>query len=117
MLDWTFARLTTELLEILRDRYPDGLTASTTPLPDATATTTPLPATDDDARLAYALPKNPNDLSEGWKNLKAQPGDALGKKGLKDLCQVAFALVDADGDEADAEFRVEVPVLEDYEEE
>jgi hypothetical protein len=113
MLDWTFSRLTTELLEILRDRYPNGLAAST----EQPEPTTPVPASDTDVRLAYALPKNPNDLSEGWKNLKAQPDDTLGKKGLRDLCHVAFALLDADADEADAEFRVEVPVLEDYEEE
>ncbi|KAK3309342.1 uncharacterized protein B0T15DRAFT_843 [Chaetomium strumarium] len=110
MVDWTFSRLTTELLSILRDRYPDGLTAST-----GDPQKTPVPASDDDIRVAYALPKNANDLSQGWKNIKAQPSDLLGKKGLTDTCSVAFALLDPTADEGDVQFQVEVPTLEDEE--
>src|SRR5947209_6705343 len=44
MLDWTFSRLSTELLSILRDRYPDGLRTSRTD-------TTPVPANDSDVKV------------------------------------------------------------------
>lgn len=111
MPDWPFSRLTTELLSILRDRYPNGLTPSIAQ-PDAT----PVPPNDGDVNIAYALPKNQHNLSGGWKNLKAQPGDTLGQKGLTDMCSVAFALLDSGTDVADAEFQVEVAELEDDEE-
>ncbi len=115
-VDWSFSRLTAELLTTLRDRYPKGLTASlTTPEP------TPLPANDGDVKVAYAVPKNPNELSQGWRNLKAQPDDTVGGKKLVEMSCVAFALLDPDVDddeaEAEAEFLVEIPVLEDQEEE
>ena len=109
--DWPFSRLTTELLSILRDRYPTGLTASTG-RPDLT----PVPAGDSDVKVAYALPKNASDLSQGWKLIKAQESDALGKKGLGDMCSVAFAVLGSDADEGDAEFVVEVPTLPEDEE-
>ncbi|KAK4149841.1 hypothetical protein C8A00DRAFT_37544 [Chaetomidium leptoderma] len=108
MVDWPFSRVTTELLSILQDRYPNGLTASIAQ-PGAT---TPVPAHDSDVQVAYALPKNPNDLHEGWKNLKAQPSDTLGKKGLTDMCSVAFALLDPNASEAAVYFQVEVPTEE-----
>ncbi|KAK4233764.1 hypothetical protein C8A03DRAFT_38503 [Achaetomium macrosporum] len=110
MVDWTFSRLTTELLSILRDRYPDGLTAS---IDDPEKTS--LPASDDDIRVAYALPKNANDLSQGWKSIRAKLSDTLGKKGLTDTCSVAFALLDPSADEDDVKFQVELPTLEDEE--
>ena len=110
MVDWSFSRLTTELLSTLRDRYPNGLTASI-----AQPQPTPLPANDSDVRVAYALPKNPNDLAQGWKNLKAQPSDTVGGKKLADMCCLAFALLDPEADDGDVEFRVEIPVLEEEE--
>ena len=111
MLDWSFSRLDAELLSTLRDRYPNGLTASIAQ-PEETA----LPAEDSDVKIAYALPKNPSELSQGWKNLKAQPSDTVGGKKLTDMCCVAFALLDAGADEDDAEFQVELPALDDEEE-
>lgn len=111
MVDWTFSRLTTELLTTLRDRFPKGLTTSlASPVP------TPLPANDSDVRVTYAVPKNPNELSQGWKILKAQPDDTVAGKKLADMACLAFALLDPNADEGDAEFQVEVPVLEDEEE-
>ncbi|AEO69803.1 21acee09-618b-46ad-a937-a67df7a25c24 [Thermothielavioides terrestris] len=108
MLDWSFSRLTTELLSILRDRYKDGLTTSIAP-----PKITPVPANDGDGvRVAYAVPANPSDLSQGWKNLKVKPEDTLGKKGLTDMCSVAFSLLDSDADEEGVEFLVELPSLE-----
>jgi hypothetical protein len=108
MPDWPFSRLSSEFLAILRDRYPKGLTPSIAE-PEAT----PVPASDSDVKLAYALPKNVNDLSRGWKVLSAQPSDTLGGKGLTDMCSVAFALLSPDQDESEAEFPVELPTLDD----
>ncbi|KAL2138539.1 hypothetical protein VTI28DRAFT_6615 [Corynascus sepedonium] len=113
MADWPFSRLTTELLSVLRDRYPKGLNASTNP---AESQVTPVPANDSEVKIAYALPKNPNDLGQGWKPIKAAETDAIGKKGLTDMCSVAFAFLEPDADEASAEFVVEVPIIEDEEE-
>jgi hypothetical protein len=108
MPDWPFSRLTTELLSILRDRYEKGLTPSIA-APEAT----PVPASDGEVKLVYALPRNPNDLSRGWKGLSAQSSDTLGEKGLTDLSYVAFALLSPDQDESEVEFPVEIPTLDD----
>ncbi|EAQ93877.1 hypothetical protein CHGG_02112 [Chaetomium globosum CBS 148.51] len=107
MIDWPFSRLTAELLSILRDRYPDGLTASI-----RQPQLIPIPASDSDAKVAYALPKNPSDLAQGWKSINARETDVLGKKGVADMSSVAFAFLGPDADEAQPEFVVEVPVLE-----
>lgn len=111
MLDWSFSRLTSELLAILRDRYPAGLTTSIDQ-PEGTA----VPSSDDDIKLAYAVPKNPGDFSQGWKNIKARPDDTVGSKGLKDNCSLAFALLEPDADEVSAKFQVELPAVEEDEE-
>jgi len=111
MPDWTFARLSTELLEILRERYPDGLTTSPT-----TGKITTIPDDDSEIKVMYGLPRNVEDLTLGWKELKTKERDTLGSKGLKDLAAVAFALVDADEiDGARVEFEVELPII--YEDE
>ena len=110
MLDWPFSRVATELLSVLQDRYPEGLTTSIAP-PE----TTVVPTSDRDVKVAYALPKNPNDISQGWKNIKAQPTDTVGSKGLADMSSVAFALLDTDADGDNVKFQVEVPALDDEE--
>ncbi|KAK4129844.1 hypothetical protein N657DRAFT_653111 [Parathielavia appendiculata] len=110
MLDWTFSRLTDELLSVLRDRYPKGLTAS---IGEPEATT--LPTSGSDFKLVYALPKTASDLSRGWNVIKAGPNDTLGAKGLTEMCSVAFAFLDPDANETDAEFPVELPILDDQE--
>ena len=108
MLDWPFSRVTTELLSILRDRYPGGLTTSIAP-----PKTTPIPANDDDVKLAYALAKDPSELLHGWKDLKVQPTDTVGGKGLTDMSPVAFAILAPSEDEGKVQFQVEVATLED----
>ncbi|KAL2168544.1 hypothetical protein VTG60DRAFT_7149 [Thermothelomyces hinnuleus] len=113
MADWSFSRLTAELLSILRDRYPNGLNTSTNP---AESQVTPVPANDSDVKVAYALPKNPNDLNQGWRTIKATETDTIGKKGLTDMCSVAFIFLEPDADEASAQFVVEVPIIEEEEE-
>ena len=66
-----------------------------------------------DIAIAYGVPKNPVDLTLGWKSLQAGDEDTVGGKRLADNCAVAFTLLDADGDEDAVEFEVEVPMLED----
>ncbi|KAL2159396.1 hypothetical protein VTH06DRAFT_2400 [Thermothelomyces fergusii] len=113
MADWSFSRLTAELLSILRDRYPNGLNTSTNP---AESQITPVPANDGDVKVAYALPKNPNDLNQGWRAIKATETDTIGKKGLTDMCSVAFTFLEPGADDASARFVVEVPIIEEEEE-
>ncbi|KAL2270719.1 hypothetical protein VTJ83DRAFT_90 [Remersonia thermophila] len=115
-LDWTFEQLTTELVSILRNRYPEGLRRepalpSLPGLPTAlhSEEATPIPAEGQEVRVAYALPQNPNDLSAGWKNLRAQPEDTLKKKGIKDWSSLAFVFLDEDESDLDAKFHVVVP--------
>src|SRR4051812_42122477 len=107
MPDWTFSELSAELLEALRERYPDGLKSS----PE---TITPIPA---DVQVIYGVPKNPENLSLGWKDLKAKDDDTLAEKKLVDLAAVAFALVAADDEEGRVEFVVELPSYGDVEQE
>ncbi|KAJ4286630.1 hypothetical protein N0V88_007919 [Collariella sp. IMI 366227] len=98
MVDWSFSRLTSELLAILRDRYPAGLTTSIDQ-PEGTA----VPSSDDDVKLAYA-------------NIKVRPDDTVGSKGLKDNCSLAFAVLEPDADEGSVKFQVELPAVEEDEE-
>lgn len=95
-----FSEITTALLEILRDRFPDGLTINHTS-PETTA----LP--EGDVQLAYALPVNSSDLTQGWKNIRAADDDTPIAKGLKDGCPVAFSF-----DVDEPEFVVDVPSLD-----
>ncbi|KAL7949748.1 hypothetical protein V8C42DRAFT_341681 [Trichoderma barbatum] len=104
-----FSSITQELLEILRERYPDGLTKSSsspdekTPVPDA-------------ANVIYGVLRVPTDPFKGWKLLKLG-GDAANtpsKCGVKDNSIVAFAFGIDDDDDMDAEeegavFEVEWP--------
>ncbi|KND91090.1 hypothetical protein TOPH_04400 [Tolypocladium ophioglossoides CBS 100239] len=57
-----FSAVTQELLDLLRERYPSGLTTSVAPPKQ-----TPVPS---DAKLAYGVLTVPNDPSRGWKRLK-----------------------------------------------
>ena len=92
-----------ELLELLRERYPSGLTTSVAP-----PAQTPIPS---DARLAYGVLAVPNDPSRGWKQLKVGADEELSptKCGLKDNSIVAFAVLGEGDDKDDVEFQVEWP--------
>ncbi|KAK0631318.1 hypothetical protein B0T14DRAFT_489900 [Immersiella caudata] len=96
---WTFSKLSAELLEILRERYPEGLSTL--------ETTNPIP---EDARVVYAVSKNLEDLTLGWKEVKAKDGDTLAERKLADLTPVAFALLDAEDPDARAQFQVDIPM-------
>jgi hypothetical protein len=57
----------------------------------------------------YALPKNHEDLTLGWKEVKVKDEDTLAERKLADLTTVAFALLDAEDPDAKAEFHVDIP--------
>ncbi|KAF6843703.1 hypothetical protein CMUS01_01810 [Colletotrichum musicola] len=97
----SFSKISASLLEVLRDRFSDGLTINHTS-PETTA------VPDDDLPLAFALPVNANDLTQGWKNIKAKPDDTPVGKGLRDGCAVAISF-----DVDEPEFVVDVPSLDD----
>ncbi|KAI1138099.1 hypothetical protein F5Y05DRAFT_385184 [Hypoxylon sp. FL0543] len=107
-----FSDLADELLEILRDRYPDGLTAST-----LTSEKTELP--DDPSQIQFALPKSPIDLSQGWTPLRVGKKDTPASKRIQDNSVMAFAFGPRDADEDfEVEFEVDFPQLQDeYDEE
>jgi hypothetical protein len=96
-----FADVTKELLELLRDRYPAGLTTSTSPPLE-----TKIPA--GDAKIIYGVLKSPRDPLRGWKTLEIGDGSTYtpSKCGLENNSIVAFAFPDHEGE---AEFEVEWP--------
>ncbi|KAJ8109650.1 hypothetical protein ONZ43_g6074 [Nemania bipapillata] len=97
----TFGQVQEELLDILKERYPDGITSVTT------QRTTKLPTSASQIKLAVL--KNKADPTHGWKPLEFELDDAPVDKGFQDNMMVAFAIVD-DGDDVDPEsFEVEFP--------
>ncbi|KPM35951.1 hypothetical protein AK830_g10622 [Neonectria ditissima] len=97
-----FRSITAQLLEVLQERYPKGLTTSLDP-----PSTTPVPE-GADASLAYAVLSVPNDPSRGWKQLSPSKFDSTPTKlGLKNNSLVAFTFVEDEDDEP--AFEVEWP--------
>ncbi|KAF4982979.1 hypothetical protein FZEAL_1499 [Fusarium zealandicum] len=95
-----FSNVTAELVQILTERYPRGLTTSIDP-----PKTTVIP---DDAQLVFGALSVPNDPSAGWKTIRVGDGESTPDKlGLKNNSLVAFAVVDDEDD--DPEFEVEWP--------
>ncbi|CAJ2500757.1 Uu.00g036100.m01.CDS01 [Anthostomella pinea] len=104
-----FSNLQQELLDILKERYPDGLTTAVEP-PKQTQ------VPDDPSRIIFATPKTPLDLSQGWKPLDVGEDDTPVSKGLKNGGIVAFAIRSEEADEdEDVAFEVEVPVYDEEE--
>lgn len=97
-----FSSVSTELVSLLKERYPNGLTSTLDP-----EKVTPV---GEAAQLVYAVLAVPNDPSRGWKKLSI--GDdqekTPSKAGLKDNSVVAFTFA-ADGQADDADFDVEWP--------
>ncbi|KAH8681827.1 hypothetical protein BX600DRAFT_505470 [Xylariales sp. PMI_506] len=105
----TFSAISAELLDVLRDRYPDGLQ------PDKESPPIPLP--DEASLIDFAVPKAPTDPTQGWKPLRAGPDDTAVAKGLKDNQIVAFAFRGEDVDAlAEADFEVVFPTYDEEEE-
>lgn len=104
-----FSSVTQDLLAVLKERYPDGLTKSSSSPDDKT----PIP---DAANLTYGILRVPIDPSKGWKPLKlGEEGENTPAKcGVVDNTIIAFAFGPGDGDDADIEegdvvFEVEWP--------
>ncbi|KAF5611709.1 uncharacterized protein FSUBG_2146 [Fusarium subglutinans] len=95
-----FSSTATELLNVLIERYPDGLTKSFSSSEKTTY--------DADSILAFGALKTPNDPSSGWVKLKTGDGEKTPVAlGLKNNSLLAFAVLDEEGD--DPEFEVEWP--------
>lgn len=105
-----FADAARELLEILRERYPDGLTTSALP-PKKTA----LPS--DAGRIEFAVLRSKLDPSKGWRPLKiAQAEDTPASQGLQENAMVAFAIrPEGDEEEEELAFEVDFPGYEEDE--
>ncbi|KUI70521.1 hypothetical protein VM1G_06568 [Cytospora mali] len=84
-----FSEVTTELLDVLRDRHAEGLRATHDDLPE------PLPQEDADSHVSYGVLKDPHDESKGWKDLKIDGSETPIDKGLKNNMMVAFVIRDA----------------------
>ncbi|KAG5663513.1 hypothetical protein KAF25_001449 [Fusarium avenaceum] len=95
-----FSNVTAELLSVLNERYPQGLTTAISPF-----RTTSVNA---DSTLAYGALKVPNDPSAGWVRLKTGNEEMTPTKlGLKNNSLIAFTILDDEDDEP--EFEVEWP--------
>ena len=121
-LDWPFSRINSELLSILQERYPDGLTARDEELGELKTTPVPGPGDEDTVKLAYGIPKNnnPDDpktkTSDDWDELEFRDTDKVkDKRKLKDMTDVAFLLLDADDDGENLEWVVNTPTLDNEE--
>lgn len=97
-----FSAVTAELLDLLRDRYPAGLTTAIDP-PKETSIPT------DDAKIVYGVLNSPRDPSRGWKKLNVGDDESYTptKCGIENNSIVAFTFVSDDEDEV--LFEVEWP--------
>ncbi|PHH93059.1 hypothetical protein CDD83_1761 [Cordyceps sp. RAO-2017] len=88
-----FSAVSEELLEVLRERYPSGLTTSVAP-----PKKTKVPP---GAKLAYAVLKVPADPSKGWRRLNVGEAEEFTptKCGLKNNSIAAFAVVAGNDDQ------------------
>jgi hypothetical protein len=107
-----FSEVTNSLLDILRERYPAGLTTTIDP-----PKSTQVPTSEDEVQIAYASLVNQHDVSKGWKELRIKEDDTPGTLGIKDGSILAFTFRPADDADEEAVFLVEWPKLDDdYEE-
>ncbi|KAF2967971.1 hypothetical protein GQX73_g5618 [Xylaria multiplex] len=103
----TFSQVQEELLDILKERYPDGITTS------ILAAKTNLP--NDASQIKFAVLKDKTDPTQGWKPLKFEVDDHPVDKGFEDNMIVAFAMDTHDTD--DVQFEVEFPSYDEEEQE
>ncbi|KID70480.1 hypothetical protein MAN_00079, partial [Metarhizium hybridum] len=96
------SEITKELLDLLSERYPEGLTTVVSPLK-----TMAIPA---NPKLAYGVLNVPNDPSRGWKRIKTGEDESSTPTacGLKNNSIVAFRFV-SDLEDEDVLFEVEWP--------
>jgi len=98
----TFAAIKTELLTVLRERYPSGLSTSLSP--------TPIKIPDSQIDVIFGVPVDVYEPQKGWSEIDTSGGAAMRESpkslGLKDGSVVAFAFVGEDQEET-PEFHVE----------
>lgn len=104
----TFSSLKTELLSLLRERYPEGLTISEdepkVPIPESIH------------EMSLGVPIDTFEPDKGWVELNTSMGDIIESPkslGLKDNAIVAFAFIEGEGDEQKLEFVVHFSSYED----
>lgn len=96
----TFNHVQENLLDALKERYPDGIPESVN-----SATKTKLP--DDPSQIQFAVLKSKTDPTQGWKPLDLDLQDTPADKGFQDNMMVAFAFAADDAD--DVSFEVMFP--------
>ncbi|KAI9648191.1 hypothetical protein NHQ30_002823 [Ciborinia camelliae] len=124
----TFTEIIDTLLTVLRERYPDGLSAmpsssssppprtSTTTLSSTTTTLTDakIPLPDSVQDIALAVPIDEYEPQNGWTELELGLGDSPASIGLKEGAILAFRfLKDGEDDTGLGEFEVRWPSYED----
>ncbi|KAF4124842.1 hypothetical protein GMORB2_3681 [Geosmithia morbida] len=110
----TMATVGKDLRELLRDRYPEGLTKSF-----VTLEKTPVPDEASKPNMAYAVLNVSNDPTRGWKRLQYDDDETTpANSELKQNGIVAFTFLDDPNDEAvfDVEWPKDDEELEDAEE-
>ncbi|KAI1812573.1 hypothetical protein GGS20DRAFT_557193 [Poronia punctata] len=101
----SFLQTQHDLLDILKEVYPDGIPISAT-------NTKKMSIPEAASHIKLAVPKNPLDLNQGWKPLSLRPEDSATSLGIKDNAIVAF--VGSNNEELDsADFYVDVPSFDD----
>lgn len=88
--DEPFNTITKELLDLLRDRYPDGLSAI---VGDPKKLAIPAEEDEEDFVIDYGVPLNPLDLEEGWTDLDISSDlDTVSSKNLPEGATLAFII-------------------------
>ncbi|EFX01065.1 hypothetical protein CMQ_6007 [Grosmannia clavigera kw1407] len=99
-----FSTISEDLLDVLRECYPDGLTVSV-----LASDRTQVPVKGEEYRVFYALPKNPKDLSYGWKPLNINGSQTPASLKLKDNAALAFQIQTSEMMEEEPFFEVAIP--------
>lgn len=104
-----FTTIKTELLEVLKERYPKGLETSKSPTP------TKIP--DSILDIVLGVQKDQYEPSKGWDELDTRDGgikESPKSLQLKDGVKIAFAFVGDDEEDKEAEdlFYVEFPDID-----
>ena len=107
-----FSQLGEMLLEILHDRYPEGLRKELD-----FEELVPIPTEGDDIKIAWAVQKDPMDVEKGWKNLRVKGGETLASKQLVHTTALAFTFVEEMTPDSEIDFHVAIPPEDVYEEE
>ncbi|KAK2071570.1 hypothetical protein P8C59_005982 [Phyllachora maydis] len=101
-----FSDITAELLNALRERYPDGLRSP------GGGRTISVPKAGDEVQVVYGILKAPTDPSQGWKPFKVTDKDTPASKGLRKAAVLAFKILGPDEGAEEVKFEVDFPQAE-----